>query len=56
MVETRELQAKQLLERAEEMRSLLDVLEVSSENDTEPVDAAFIRAVQQGRAERYTSE
>jgi len=52
MVETRELQAKQLLEKAQEMRRLLDAIELSSDNETESVDGAFVRAVQEGRIER----
>ena len=52
MVETRELQAKQLVQKAEEMRELLTALEMSSNMETESVDGAFIRAVQEGRIER----
>lgn len=52
MVETRELQAKQLLDKAQEMRELLAAVEMSSSSETESVDGAFVRAVQEGRIER----
>jgi len=50
MVETRELQASQLLEKAVEMRALLGAIEAASLAETESVDGAFVRCVQQGRA------
>jgi hypothetical protein len=54
MVETRELQARQMVEKAQEMRELLNVIEMSAKSESESADAAFIRAVQEGRARRIT--
>ena len=54
MVETRELQARQMVEKAAEMRELLTVIEMSAKSESESADAAFIRAVQEGRARRIT--
>lgn len=53
MVENRELQARQLQEKAAEMRTLLDAIELASEAESESVDGAFVRCVQQGRAARW---
>jgi hypothetical protein len=53
MVETRELQARQLQDKAAEMRALLDAIDIASEAESESVDGAFVRCVQQGRAARW---
>jgi hypothetical protein len=55
MVETRELQARQLLQKAAEMRALLEAVDCAAESESESLDGAFVRCVQQGKAERYAN-